>query len=315
MSVSFRDVRMITDAMTIGSDWSPGAFEPYRAERAERMRRLRFASAGSVPDQRLRPRGHRQASPAPRDVRRQSVRLAGGDGARRCVAPARGDATPTRRGRRSSPRSATARRRADPSADRDIVVGMNRSTSLIRTKINADLELRGRSGEGPVRAAPRRVRLRRRRLRGRVHDAPQRRGLRGARVAPEAGDLPRADRHGHGGARRQAGHAGDDRAVRRDAPRAPRGRHRSGQGVGELRHLPHRQRGVRVPARGDRRVAPRAEVVPALPAGVAPVDGVARPSRPGGRVSARWSSPSTASWPATARRTTGTASRTTCAST
>lgn len=47
MSVSFRDVRMITDVMTIGSDWSPGAFEPYRAERTERMRRLRFASAGS----------------------------------------------------------------------------------------------------------------------------------------------------------------------------------------------------------------------------------------------------------------------------
>ncbi len=26
MSVSFRDVHMITDVMTIGSDWSPGAF-------------------------------------------------------------------------------------------------------------------------------------------------------------------------------------------------------------------------------------------------------------------------------------------------
>jgi hypothetical protein len=38
---------MITDVMTTGSDWSSEAFAPYRAERAERMRRLRFASAGS----------------------------------------------------------------------------------------------------------------------------------------------------------------------------------------------------------------------------------------------------------------------------
>ena len=145
-----------------------------------------------------------------------------------------------------------------------------------------DLELRGRSGEGPVRAAPWAVRLHRRRLRGRVHHAPQRRGLRGARVAAEAGDLPRADRHGHRGARHQARHAGDDRPVRRHAPRAPRGRHRSRQSGGELRPLPHHERGLRVPARGDRRLASRAEVVPALPAGVASADGVARPPRSGG---------------------------------
>ncbi len=47
MSVAFRDIHMITELMTGGADWSAAAFAPYRAERQERMRRLRFASAGS----------------------------------------------------------------------------------------------------------------------------------------------------------------------------------------------------------------------------------------------------------------------------
>jgi 2-polyprenyl-6-methoxyphenol hydroxylase-like FAD-dependent oxidoreductase len=47
MSVCFRDVHMITDVMTAESDWTAEAFEPYRLERQERMRRLRFASSGS----------------------------------------------------------------------------------------------------------------------------------------------------------------------------------------------------------------------------------------------------------------------------
>jgi 2-polyprenyl-6-methoxyphenol hydroxylase-like FAD-dependent oxidoreductase len=47
MSVAFRDVHMVTDALTSGSDWSADAFTPYAQERQERMRRLRRASAGS----------------------------------------------------------------------------------------------------------------------------------------------------------------------------------------------------------------------------------------------------------------------------
>ncbi len=47
MSVTFRDVRMVTDLLTSVSDWSADALAPYGHERAERMRRLRFASAGS----------------------------------------------------------------------------------------------------------------------------------------------------------------------------------------------------------------------------------------------------------------------------
>ncbi len=47
MSVTFRDVHMITDVMTSGSSWTAEAFTPYREERRERMRRLRFASNGS----------------------------------------------------------------------------------------------------------------------------------------------------------------------------------------------------------------------------------------------------------------------------
>jgi 2-polyprenyl-6-methoxyphenol hydroxylase-like FAD-dependent oxidoreductase len=47
MSVSFRDAHMITDLMKAESNWTADAFEPYRLERQERMRRLRFASNGS----------------------------------------------------------------------------------------------------------------------------------------------------------------------------------------------------------------------------------------------------------------------------
>jgi 2-polyprenyl-6-methoxyphenol hydroxylase-like FAD-dependent oxidoreductase len=42
LSVTFRDVHLVTDVMTAGSDWSPAAFQPYADERKERMRRLRF---------------------------------------------------------------------------------------------------------------------------------------------------------------------------------------------------------------------------------------------------------------------------------
>jgi menaquinone-9 beta-reductase len=47
MSVCFRDVHMVTDLMQAEPNWTADAFEPYRLERQERMRRLRFASAGS----------------------------------------------------------------------------------------------------------------------------------------------------------------------------------------------------------------------------------------------------------------------------
>jgi 2-polyprenyl-6-methoxyphenol hydroxylase-like FAD-dependent oxidoreductase len=47
MSVTFRDVHLVTDAITCTDDWSPSTFEQYGDERRERMRRLRYASAGS----------------------------------------------------------------------------------------------------------------------------------------------------------------------------------------------------------------------------------------------------------------------------
>jgi 2-polyprenyl-6-methoxyphenol hydroxylase-like FAD-dependent oxidoreductase len=46
LSVTFRDVHLVTDVMTAGRDWSPAAFSGYAEERKERMRRLRFACAG-----------------------------------------------------------------------------------------------------------------------------------------------------------------------------------------------------------------------------------------------------------------------------
>jgi 2-polyprenyl-6-methoxyphenol hydroxylase-like FAD-dependent oxidoreductase len=46
MAVTFRDVHLVADVLTAGPDWSPAAFQSYADERKERMRRLRFASAG-----------------------------------------------------------------------------------------------------------------------------------------------------------------------------------------------------------------------------------------------------------------------------
>jgi 2-polyprenyl-6-methoxyphenol hydroxylase-like FAD-dependent oxidoreductase len=43
LSVALRDARMVRDVLLGGEDWSKEAFTPYVEERAERMRRLRFA--------------------------------------------------------------------------------------------------------------------------------------------------------------------------------------------------------------------------------------------------------------------------------
>lgn len=45
LSITYRDVRIVTDILKTSSDWSPAAFKPYAEERAERMRRLRFVAA------------------------------------------------------------------------------------------------------------------------------------------------------------------------------------------------------------------------------------------------------------------------------
>lgn len=44
LSISHRDVRVVTDILNGSSDWSEAAFAPYAAERKERMRRLRQAA-------------------------------------------------------------------------------------------------------------------------------------------------------------------------------------------------------------------------------------------------------------------------------
>lgn len=45
LSITYRDVRVVTDILKASDDWSAAAFAPYAEERAERMRRLRFAAA------------------------------------------------------------------------------------------------------------------------------------------------------------------------------------------------------------------------------------------------------------------------------
>ena len=45
LSITLRDVRLVRDALLGEREWSPRLFEPYAAERRERMRRLRFAAS------------------------------------------------------------------------------------------------------------------------------------------------------------------------------------------------------------------------------------------------------------------------------
>lgn len=44
LSITMRDVRIVSDLLNSTSEWKPALFAPYAAERAERMRRLRFAA-------------------------------------------------------------------------------------------------------------------------------------------------------------------------------------------------------------------------------------------------------------------------------
>ena len=44
LAIAMRDVRMVSEIMLASDDWSPAAFEPYAAERRERMRRLRASA-------------------------------------------------------------------------------------------------------------------------------------------------------------------------------------------------------------------------------------------------------------------------------
>jgi 2-polyprenyl-6-methoxyphenol hydroxylase-like FAD-dependent oxidoreductase len=45
LSITYRDVRIVSDILKASDDWSPAAFAPYAEERRERMRRLRFVAA------------------------------------------------------------------------------------------------------------------------------------------------------------------------------------------------------------------------------------------------------------------------------
>lgn len=45
LSIAYRDVRIVSDILNATEDWRPASFKPYAEERAERMRRLRFAAS------------------------------------------------------------------------------------------------------------------------------------------------------------------------------------------------------------------------------------------------------------------------------
>jgi menaquinone-9 beta-reductase len=44
LSITYRDVRIVSELLLGSDDWSPALFAPYAEERAERMRRLRFVA-------------------------------------------------------------------------------------------------------------------------------------------------------------------------------------------------------------------------------------------------------------------------------
>ena len=48
LSISHRDVRVVTELVLADSDWSVAALAPYGTERAERMRRLRYAARAAA---------------------------------------------------------------------------------------------------------------------------------------------------------------------------------------------------------------------------------------------------------------------------
>jgi len=48
LSISLRDVRIVSDLLLGSDDWTPELFAPYAEERAERMRRLRFSAGVSA---------------------------------------------------------------------------------------------------------------------------------------------------------------------------------------------------------------------------------------------------------------------------
>jgi 2-polyprenyl-6-methoxyphenol hydroxylase-like FAD-dependent oxidoreductase len=45
LSITYRDVRIVSELLLSSDDWRPALLTPYAAERAERMRRLRFAAS------------------------------------------------------------------------------------------------------------------------------------------------------------------------------------------------------------------------------------------------------------------------------
>ena len=47
LSISFREIRVVSELLMGRADWDRDALAPYAAERSERMRRLRFASSMS----------------------------------------------------------------------------------------------------------------------------------------------------------------------------------------------------------------------------------------------------------------------------
>ncbi len=45
LSITLRDVRVVSEVLQASDDWSAAAFAPYVEERRERMRRLRFGAS------------------------------------------------------------------------------------------------------------------------------------------------------------------------------------------------------------------------------------------------------------------------------
>ncbi len=85
LSITYRDVRIVSDILLASRDWSPQAFRPYAEERRERMRRLRFAATIQArldmefdPAARRRRERHHERSAADPSLSAYGVAIMGG---------------------------------------------------------------------------------------------------------------------------------------------------------------------------------------------------------------------------------------------
>ncbi|WP_304170542.1 NAD(P)/FAD-dependent oxidoreductase [Phenylobacterium aquaticum] len=85
LSITYRDVRLVSEILRASSDWSAAALAPYGEERAERLRRLRFSAALTAaldaefgPEAAERRRRHHERSAADPSLKAHAIAVMAG---------------------------------------------------------------------------------------------------------------------------------------------------------------------------------------------------------------------------------------------